>query len=218
MDTQRLSQIDPIRKQPEHGVAGNELSPLDPPDAFAPPAANRVPPEAMHPFLGNLCAEHAAFMEELKAFDEAILTVRQTGYTREADAQLRKFFQFFEQDFIPHSRREEAALFPMLHERLIADGEHSTADTPTTGIDIMVDDHLKAAQLAAVVLNFLGLAMRLPDEKSRLIVLDAALEQAKALVELMRLHIFREDNVIFSSAHQLISTAELDRIQTKRTI
>lgn len=194
------------------------VSPLDPPDAYAPPAMQRVPPDQMHPFLGNLCAEHAAFKEELKKLDEAILAVQKTGYTRETDAQLREFFQFFERDFIPHNRREEAVLFPMLHERLIAEGEHSPADTPETGIDIMEDDHLKAAQLAAVVLNFLGLAMRLPDEQSRLIVLDAALEQARALVELARLHIFREDNVIFASAHQLISAAEFDEMQRRATV
>jgi iron-sulfur cluster repair protein YtfE (RIC family) len=191
------------------------MNPLDPPDAYSPPALHRIPPEEMHPFLRQFCIEHAAFLEELQKFDEAILAVQKTGYTKELDAQLRHFFHFFERDFIPHSRREETVLFPVLNERLIADGEHSTAEIPTTGIDIMEDDHLKAVQLAAVVLNFIGLALRLPDEKSRLIVLDAALEQAKTLVELMRLHIFREDNVVFSSAHRLISKSEFDDMGTR---
>lgn len=212
MDTQELNRIDPLQKQPERGMSGNELNPLDPPEAYAPPAMDRVPLSALHPFLRTLCEEHVRFMEELKKFDEAILAVQKTGYSKELDSQLRHFFKFFEEDFIPHSRREEAALFPLLHRRLIADGEHSTGDIPATGIDIMEDDHLKAVQLAAVVLNFMGLAFRLPDEKSRVIVLDAALEQAKTLVELMRLHIFREDNVVFSSAHRLISAPEFDRM------
>jgi iron-sulfur cluster repair protein YtfE (RIC family) len=212
MDTQRLNQRDPLQKQPERGMSGNEMNPLDPPEAYAPPALHRVPLEELHPFLRKLCDEHMVFLEELKKFDEAILAVQKTGYTKELDTQLRHFFKIFEQDFILHSRREEEALFPLLHQKLIADGEHGTGDTPTTGIDIMEDDHLKAVQLAAVVLNFMGLALRLPDEKSRLIVLDAALEQAKTLVELMRLHIFREDNVIFSSAHRLISKSEFDHM------
>jgi hemerythrin-like domain-containing protein len=194
------------------------MNPLDPPDAYTPPALHRVPPEEMHPFLRQFCTEHAAFLEELQKFDEAILAVQKTGYTKELDAQLRHFFHFFEQDFIPHSRREEAILFPVLSHRLIADGEHSTSEIPTTGINVMEDDHLKAVQLAAVVLNFMGLALRLPDEKSRLIVLDAALEQAKTLVELMRLHIFREDNVVFSSAHRLISETEFDNMWKQGTL
>ncbi len=212
MDTQGLNQCDPLKKQPQQGADGGGMNPLDPPDAFAPPALDRVAPKDLHPFLQKLCAEHAVFMEELKGFDEAVADVQKTGYTKDLDARLRRFFNFFERDFIPHSRREEAALFPLLHQRLIADGEHSVTSTPETGIGVMADDHLKAVQLAAVVLNFIGLALRLPDEKSRMIVLDAALEQAKALVELMRLHIFREDNVVFPSAHRLISETELDRM------
>ena len=79
----------------------------------------------------------------------------------------------------------------------------------------MEDEHAKAMQLAAVVVNFLGLVFRLPDERSGMIVLDAALEQGKNLVELLRLHVFREDNVVFSLAHRLISTAEFDEMQSR---
>jgi hemerythrin-like domain-containing protein len=66
--------------------------------------------------------------------------------------------------------------------------------------------------------NFLGLVFRLPDERSGMIVLDAALEQGKNLVELLRLHVFREDNVIFSLAHRLISTAEFDEMQSRAAV
>jgi len=62
--------------------------------------------------------------------------------------------------------------------------------------------------------NFLGLVFRLPDERSGMIVLDAALEQGKNLVELLRLHVFREDNVVFPLAHRLISRAEFDAMQS----
>jgi hemerythrin-like domain-containing protein len=76
----------------------------------------------------------------------------------------------------------------------------------------MQDEHAKALQLAAVVVNFLGLVFRLPDERSGMIVLDAALEQGKNLAELLRLHVFREDNVVFALAHRLISTADFDEM------
>ena len=217
VDMRKLNRVDPLRKQPDKGLDdgdGEGLSPMDPPDAYAPPSVAPVSPAEMHPFLRKFRDEHVPFMEELNAFEETILSIQKTGFTKESDAKLRRFFHFFDHVFVPHSRREEVALFPLLHERLIADGEHSKGEVPTTAIDLMEDEHAKAMQLAAVVLNFLGLAFRLPDERSRLIVLDAALEQGKNLVELLRLHIFREDNMVFALAHRLISRAEFDQMQS----
>jgi len=216
MDVHILKRIDPLRKQAERGLgSGTGLSPMDPPDAYAPPSVEPVPAEALHPFLRKFRDEHVPFMEELNAFEAAILSIQKTAYTRESDAKLRRFFQFFDHEFIPHSRREEATLFPLLRERLMASGEHGGGSGPTTAADVMEDEHAKAMQLGAVVVNFLGLVFRLPDEKSGMIVLDAALEQGKNLVELLRLHVFREDNVVFSLAHRLISTAEFDEMQSR---
>lgn len=216
MDLRKLNRIDPLRKQPERGLdGGKDLSPMDPPDAYAPPSVEPVPAAELHPFLRKFRDEHIPLMEEVNAFEEAILSIQKTGYTKESDAKLRHFFHFFDHGFIPHSRREEATLFPLLRARLIADGEHGKGKVPTTAIDLMEDEHLKAMQLAAVVLNFLGLVFRLPDERSRLIVLDAALEQGKNLVELLRLHVFREDNVVCALAHRLISRAEFDEMHSR---
>lgn len=216
MEVHKLNRIDPLRKQPERGLdSGNGLSPMDPPDAYAPPSVEPVPTTELHPFLRKFRDEHVPLMEELNAFEEAILSIQKNGYTKESDTKLRHFFHFFDHEFIPHGRREEATLFPLLHQRLIAAGEHGKGSVPTTATDVMEDEHAKAMQLAAVILNFLGLAFRLPDERSRLIVLDAALEKGKNLVELLRLHVFREDNVVFSLAHRLISRTEFDEMQSR---
>jgi len=216
MDARTLNRIDPLRKQAERGLDGGKgQSPMDPPDAYAPPSVEPVSAAELHPFLRKFRDEHVPFLEELNAFERAILSVQEAGYTKEADAKLRHFFQFFDHEISPHQRREEATLFPLLHERLIAHGEHGKGSVPATAADLMQDEHAKALQLAAVIVNFLGLVFRLPDEKSGMIVLDAALEQGKNLVELLRLHIFREDNVVFSLAHRLISPAEFDQIQSR---
>jgi iron-sulfur cluster repair protein YtfE (RIC family) len=188
---------------------------MDPPNAYAPPSLEPVLAADMHPFLRKFRDEHIPVTEQLNAFEQAILAIQKTGYTKESDARLRHFFHFFDHEFIPHSRREEATLFPLLHQRLIAHGEHGKGEDPATAIDMMQDEHAKAMQLAAVVVNFLGLVFRLPDERSGMIVLDAALEQGKNLVELLRLHVFREDNVVFSLAHRLISGAEFNDMQSK---
>jgi len=215
MNVHLLNRIDPLRKPAERGTdQAQGRSPMDPPDAYAPSGIEPVPAQALHPFLRQLRNEHVPFMAELNAFEAAILAIQKNGYTRESDAKLRHFFHFCDQEFTPHSRREEAALFPLLRERLIASGEHGRGSVPTTATDLMEDEHAKALQLAAVIVNFLGLVFRLPDERSGMIVLDAALEQGKNLVELLRLHVFREDNVVFPLAHRLISRAEFDAMQS----
>lgn len=210
-----LNRIDPLRRQSQRGVArAKGWSPMDPPDAYAPPSVEPVPVDALHPLLRGLRDEHVALERELDAFEEAILSVQSIGYTKEIDARLRRFFDVFDREVISHQRREERVLFPPLRERLIVQGEHAKGEGRITAIDLMMDEHAKALQLAAVVVNLLGTAFRLPDRQSSMIVLDAALEQGKNLIELLRLHIFRENNVIFFLAHRLISAAEFDGMQS----
>ncbi len=215
MDIRELNRIDPLGRQPETGSIGETLSPMAPPEAFAPPALDSVRVEDMHPVLKEFVAEHVAFEKYLKSLEEAVLEIQGNGLSKASDRKIRDFFYFFDHVFVPHSRREERVLFPLLNERLMAAGEHSKGSVPTTSIDLMEDDHNKAVQMAAVVFNFFALALRLPDDRSRLIVLDAALEQAKNLIELLRIHIYREDNVLFTSAHRLISRSEFDTMFTK---
>lgn len=212
----KLNRIDPLKKQTEIEPGLDDgLSPMDPPEAFAPPNMELVSLAEMHPFLRSCVEEHAPFLVEVNAFEDTIISIQKEGYTKEADNKLKHFFNFFDEEFIPHNRREEATIFPLLRERLLASGEHGVGDDPATAIDMMEDEHTKAAQLAAVILNFMGLAFRFPDEKTKLIVLDAALEQSKFLVELLRLHVFREDNVVFPLAHRLITRAEFDEMQPR---
>lgn len=216
MEWRKLQRIDPLVRQAERGEdAGAGLSPMDPPDAYAPPGLAPVPVAELHPFLGKLGSRHGPLKQEIAAFEETILSIRKTGYTRQADARLKQFFHFFDGEFASHNRRDMAALFALLHQRLMEHGEHSKAEFPTTAVDLMQDEYAKALQLAAVIVNFLALAFRLPDERSRLVVLDAALEESKNLVELLRLLLFRVENVVFSLAHRLISAAELDQMQLR---
>ncbi len=219
MDVHILNRIDPLRKQAQRGLDGGQgLSPMDPPEAYAPPSLAPIPAAEMHPFLRKLRNRHAPLMDELKAFEEAVLSIPNTGYTKESDARLKRFFHFLDGEFTSHSRREETSLLALLHERLIAEGEHGKGEMPSTAVDLMEDEYAKALQLAAVIVNFLGLVFRLPDEKSRLVVLDAALEESKNLIELLRLLVFRKDNVLYSLAHRLISAAAFDELQSRAAV
>ncbi len=211
------NQLDPLARQPEAGVGEGALSPMDPPDAYAPPGLDRVALTDMHPFLRQLCEEHAALSEELKMVEGAVLAFGQAGFTEQVESKLLAFCQALAGDFIPHSRHEEMWLFPLLHERLIADGEHSKGMVLTTAVNVMQDDHIRVIQLAAVIVNFLRLGSRLPDELSARVLRDAAVRHAKSLIELLHLHMFREDHIVFSAAQRLISAAELDQLQAGRT-
>ncbi len=64
------------------------------------------------------------------------------------------------------------------------------------------------------MLNFLGLGSRLEYKKSREIVFELAYEQGKVIVETMRLHIYREDEILFPLAMKLISKEELKEMET----
>jgi len=201
-----------ITKYVEKGVV-DESSPMDPPDAFCPPATVDVRPEDMAPYLQKLIAEHRDFSAAIEAFESILGSIAEKGVTSAANDGLREFFHKFDTAFMEHHKREERCLFPVLQRRLVEEGEHSRGDKTVTGVDVMVDEHLRAIQLAAVAFNLFGLSGRLPDAGSRLVALDAAIEQGKSLVELLRLHIFREDHIIFPLAHQHIDAERLEDME-----
>jgi len=207
-----INKEDPLKRRVERQKEQEEFSPMDPPDAYAPPNLQTIPYEELHPFLQQLTDEHKVFVKELDTFEETLLHIQQKGINKTVNEKLSNFFEFFDEHIVKHNQKEEKKLFPLLHQRLIENGEHGQGATPVTAADMLEDDHTKALQLAAVVFNFFGLSMRLPDHNSRLVILDAALEQGKVLIELLRVHIFREDNIVFSQAHQLLSISEFDNM------
>jgi hemerythrin-like domain-containing protein len=211
-----LQQIDPLTKQPEVGLDDMGMSPMDPPEAYSPPAADEVDVAGLHPFLRDLNEEHAALSHVLGVVEEALKKIKETGFSTEVEAALLGFCQVIEYDFVPHSRREEIELFPLLHQRLIADGEHGTGHDPMTPVDIMLADHLKIVQFSAVVDSLVKIASRLADPGAALVLRDAAVRHTNNLVGLLRLHMFREEKILFASAHRLISTSEFDSMSPGR--
>ncbi len=110
-----------------------------------------------------------------------------------------------------HNRKEEKGLFPILQKKLLASGEHSTGENPHTPIDLMEDDHIKMIQLATLSFNLLGLAMRLKDKEDIAVTFDLAYNNGKELAELLRLHIYREDNTLFPMAQELLTEEEFNQ-------
>lgn len=211
MDLKKLNKDDPLKRTAEKSANTDGMSPMDPPDAYSPPATEDVPYDAMHPFLQGLMDDHKQLIAQITIFEQALQQIQANGLSSEIQPTLRDFFKFFGETFVVHNRKEEAGFFPLLKRRLIEKGEHGTTPDRKTGVDVMEDDHTRAVQLEAVARGLFGLAVRLPDEKSAALTLSGAVQQSKELTELIRLHFFREERILFGFANKHVSTEELDR-------
>jgi len=207
----KLKEQDPIIRNAEKGDI-EELSPMDPPEAFDKNRAIDIEYKDLNPNLQELCDEHKEAIEKCEAFEKAMIEFKERGFyiTREINDAFNAFFVAFDEKIMPHNRKEEKGLFPVLQKRLLESGEHSTGDNPHTPVDLMEDDHVKMIQLATLSFNFLGLAMRLKDKNDIAVTFDIAYNNGKELAELLKLHIYREDHVIFPLAQQLLTTEELN--------
>jgi len=197
----------------EIDIGENSASPFSPPDAYsASEKEEEIPYEDMHPILQRLIDEHKAFSEKLTEFEETIQIIESGKIDREIDKRLRDFFAYLDEEIIPHNQDEEKKLFPKISEKMNRDGTHSKGDENFNVIDVLEDEHVKTIQLSAVTFNMFALFARIPDERSRLMILDVAINQARKLIEMLKLHIYREDTIIFSYAHRNFSFEELGNL------
>jgi len=188
-------------------------SPFAPPEAYNPPKVDEeIPYEDMHPFLQELMDEHKAYSNKLTEFEETLTMIEGGKVDKEIDDRLRDFFSHFDEEIREHHLNEEKTLFPIISKKMFDEGSHSKGDENFNAIDVLEDEHIKSIQLAAVTFNLFALFSRIPDERSRIIILDVALTQAKELVELLKVHIYREDTIIFNYAQKNLSNDELTKM------
>jgi hemerythrin-like domain-containing protein len=210
----KLKEVDPLKRDSHKGDELSEHSPMDPPDAYDEEftSVEGIKYEDLTSSLKNMIGEHNELNEHAEKFEKALGDFHDSSYmfTKAINERFNSFFKYFDDHILPHNRKEERHLFPILHKRLIESGEHSPGEDKETAIDLMEDDHVKFIQLASLTFNLLGLASRLPDNNSRAITFDLAYHNGKELIELLRLHIYREDNTIFPLAQKLLSIKELN--------
>lgn len=210
---------DHIKRIVDKGIEkGEEASPMDPPEAYDPNyAITDVDLESMDEGLKSLINEHKEVIRKLENFEASLIAFKADGFrmTKEINDSFAAFFSFFDNDILVHNRKEERHLFPILKQRLIESGEHSKEAIPKTSVDLMEDDHVKFIQLASLTFNIFGLAARLPDKISEMLTYDVAYNTGIELVELLKLHIYREDNILFPLAQKLLTNAEFSEIEEK---
>ncbi len=211
----KLQVSEPVKKNVEKGLEDTEHSPMDPPAAYDQPGKMNISFDTMNKSLLEFVDEHKIAMKQVDDFEKALVQFKTTGY--KVDNKINEifgiFFKYFDEELLAHNDKEEKVLFPLLKERLIEAGEHSKGETKLTAIDVMEDDHVKFIQLGTLAFNFLGLATRLKDEGSRIFVLDTAYENARELIELLKLHIYREDYTLFPLAQKYLSKEEFETIE-----
>ncbi|MCC6252711.1 MAG: hemerythrin domain-containing protein [Bacteroidia bacterium] len=206
----KLKEEDPILTNATKDSTIKELSAMDPPSAYSKENTIGAEVESMNIFLRNLIDEHQEVTQKVKDFDDALITFRNSGFSfsYEVSEAFNKFFVYFDEHILPHNQKEERYYFPLIHKKLIESGEHGIGKKPKTAVDLMEDDHVKFIQLASLCFNLLGLASRLRDNESRVITYDLAFNSGRELVELLRLHIFREDETLFPLSQKLLSPEE----------
>ena len=103
-------------------------------------------------------------------------------------SNLAEFAAYLENEVVQHFRLEEQALFPLLAGHL----------SPEQGpLAVMHAEHASFRELLAGLTNALRAGNR-----------DAQRTHAAQLIELLRGHIAKEDQVLFPMAARLLSTAE----------
>jgi hemerythrin-like domain-containing protein len=212
----RLKEIDPVKGNPEkeENVIDSENSPMDPPGAYEEVAENKITDEELDETLKLFIEEHNEASEVIGIFEKALIEFKTNGYKLENSINegFKAFFEFFDDVLLPHNRMEEKTLFPILNKRLLESEEHGPGDNPMTAVDMMEDDHIKFIQLGTITFNLLGLAARFRDEQSRTFTYDVAFNNGKELVELLKLHIFREDTTLFPLAQKYLTKEEFVQI------
>ena len=210
----KLKEEDPILRNADKEENLEEFSAMDPPNAYDQNRALGADYDHMNVFIQDLMDEHKEVVENIEKFDQALINFKEGGFviTQEINETFNNFFRFFDDHIVPHNKKEERHFFRILHDRLIESGEHGTGDEPQTAVDLMEDDHNKFIQLAALCFNLLGLGVRLKDLESRAITFDLAFNNGRELTELLRLHIFREDETLFPIAQKLLNKEDFQII------
>lgn len=212
----------PEKPQKEERLNPMNMS-LSDADNYVPPTTiDPVPYEKMPPMIRQFMDEHKKAVEEIGLFEQELLRFKKERWVMDQSMNqaFGQFFNFLDNNILDHNRREEKKLFPLLQERLLQSGEHSAyekyfsgeASNSRTAVELMEDEHVTFIQFSALVFNFLSLAGKLPDIGSQSIVSDLAYEQGLQLIEMLRLHIQREDQTLFPLAVNLISEEEFEEM------
>jgi hemerythrin-like domain-containing protein len=206
---------DPVKRQEEVSSKdrGTEFSPMSPPEAYNPPCNIKLEYIDFHLCLKNLIDEHLDLKKKMDLFEKSLLKLQKnSSLAFELGEEILIFLNSFQQDFLTHNKKEEKYLFPILTQRFLEIGEHSKGKNPITPIDVLEDEHDGAIHLVTEARLLWNLIPKITEPLAFRILIKEFYVKSLKLVELTRLHIFREDEIVFSLAQKHLTSQELDDI------
>lgn len=218
LNLKEINKTDPVKRNVDHGLDNMQgTTPFDPPEAYDEGRKSSIPEDQMPEIIRQLMEEHVIATKQLDDFEKALIDYKTSNFvlSPEINIAFSEFFKYYDNHLMLHNEKEDKVLFPFLETKLMESGEHSVGENPTTAIDVMEDDHVKIIQLGTLAFNFFGLATRLKDPESRMFTCDSGYNSGREMIELLRLHIYREDYTLFPLAFKLISKEEFEAMVPK---
>lgn len=144
--------------------------------------------------IATFSREQEKVLEGVRELEEVVEDIRENGIRKETGQTLSRIFQRLDEELLGETEKEG------LRERLSRAGNLMIGNkewSPPDVVGELENDLLAIKRESAVAFNLFGLATRLPGHDSRLIVLDAALEKTRSLVETIRFYLMREEEKLF---------------------
>ncbi len=147
----------------------------------------------------RLRTDHEAVLERILRVERALVD-RQPHLSSATRTELRAFAQHLERQFATHLVAEDEVLYPALARRL------------ARGNEFVEPLHAEHSELRAMLVGFqLALdAGNDPAQEEQLIV------QVRDLAELLRIHIRKEETLVFGLAEQLLEEADRAELDALR--
>jgi hemerythrin-like domain-containing protein len=154
----------------------------------------------MSNILETLKSEHRLIEDVLEALQCYVLSTDQCEQT--VTCEIIKDFATFFHEFIDHCHhgKEENMLFSTI-------SEHGVASSGGGPIHCMLEEHEQGREHIQALLN-LGNGTGLLDEKS----IPAFIHHAWSYIQLMREHIYKEDQILYPMAAQMLAPEKMDTL------
>ena len=207
------SNLDYIERQREHGLQQQGLSPMEPPTLDQIIALKKIPEKKCR-MIERFNKDHHELLVLIKDLEGKLESINRTKQINpQAARSIANFLEFMTNDFVDHNEEEERYLFPLLEPELLKHNESNTTFGETeTPVALLEAEHVQLMQLTAILDTLAHLLTKIKDDESYQIVLNQFLIQAKTTLHILKLHIEKEDKVIFIMAYNYINQDELDRL------
>ena len=185
--------------------------PFEPTNAYDHQNIARVEYENYHPFIKELIDEHKKMTLVLNNFEMSLIDwrINDWEFKETINEKFKSFFTLIKEKVPIHNKKEDKVLLPLLNKKLIELCDQNFLNCELTGNDLIVDEHLKIEQAASIVFNLLDIGLSLFDKQSKEITFAAVFEQGLAIVETIKLHIYREENILFPQSMKLLNWNEI---------